>query len=184
MGSLRRLPPRRNRIHSGVCLVDKYRGAAPARLLFDGISSQDATQTVNALGSAMTCQLRVLDSDDSVSPHAASGWCIHCGVEVTELSTNKQHTLSFTRARSQQISSPASIIITRTPDLAALLRFLRPRRFFPALTATAFRFLTPTSPAKLSRDHMHSEGRMICRTSRHLIRRATSFLRPLHTSSG
>ena len=26
-------------------------------------------------------------------PHAASGWRIHCGVEVTELSTNKQHTL-------------------------------------------------------------------------------------------
>ena len=27
--------------------------------------------------------------------HAASGWRIHCGVEVTELSTNKQHTLSL-----------------------------------------------------------------------------------------
>jgi hypothetical protein len=27
-------------------------------------------------------------------PHAAIGWRIHCGVEVTELSTNKQHTLS------------------------------------------------------------------------------------------
>jgi hypothetical protein len=25
--------------------------------------------------------------------HSASGCCIHCGVEVTELSTNKQHTL-------------------------------------------------------------------------------------------
>ena len=29
------------------------------------------------------------------TPHAASGWRIHCGVEVTELSTNKQHTLSL-----------------------------------------------------------------------------------------
>ena len=28
-------------------------------------------------------------------PHAASGWRIHCGVEVTELSTNKQHSLSI-----------------------------------------------------------------------------------------
>jgi hypothetical protein len=27
-------------------------------------------------------------------PHAASGWRIHCGVEITELSTNKQHTHS------------------------------------------------------------------------------------------
>ena len=26
--------------------------------------------------------------------HAAFGWRIHCGVEVTELSTNKQHSLS------------------------------------------------------------------------------------------
>jgi hypothetical protein len=28
-------------------------------------------------------------------PQAAFGWRIHCGVEVTELSTNKQHTLSI-----------------------------------------------------------------------------------------
>ena len=28
-------------------------------------------------------------------PHAASGWRIHCGVEVTELSTNKQLSLSL-----------------------------------------------------------------------------------------
>jgi hypothetical protein len=28
------------------------------------------------------------------NPHAAFDWRIHCGVEVTELSTNKQHTLS------------------------------------------------------------------------------------------
>ncbi len=27
--------------------------------------------------------------------HAAFGWRIHCGVEVTEVSTNKQHTLSI-----------------------------------------------------------------------------------------
>ena len=100
----------------GVCLVDKYRGAAPARLLFDGISSQDATQTVNALGSAMTCQLRVLDSDDSVSPHAASGWCIHCGVEVTELSTNKQHTL---RARSSDHRRQARDRRCQAPTAAA-----------------------------------------------------------------
>ena len=26
--------------------------------------------------------------------HAVSGWRIHCGVGVTELSTNKQHSLS------------------------------------------------------------------------------------------
>ena len=30
--------------------------------------------------------------------HAASGWRIHCGVEITELSTNKQHTLSRTQS--------------------------------------------------------------------------------------
>ena len=32
-------------------------------------------------------------------PHAAFGWRIHCGVEVTELSTNKQHTLSQSCSR-------------------------------------------------------------------------------------
>jgi len=31
---------------------------------------------------------------DLSRPHAAFGWRIHCGVEVTEWSTNKQHTLS------------------------------------------------------------------------------------------
>jgi hypothetical protein len=31
----------------------------------------------------------------AVVKNAASGWRIHCGVEVTELSTNKQHTLSL-----------------------------------------------------------------------------------------
>ena len=33
---------------------------------------------------------RLYNKDD-----AASDWRIHCGVEVTELSTNKQHTLSL-----------------------------------------------------------------------------------------
>jgi hypothetical protein len=28
--------------------------------------------------------------------NAASGWRIHCGIEVTELSTNKQHTHTHT----------------------------------------------------------------------------------------
>jgi hypothetical protein len=31
-------------------------------------------------------------------PHAASGWRIHCGVEVTELNTNKQHSLLVRKA--------------------------------------------------------------------------------------
>ena len=39
------------------------RCALPARLLLDGISSQNVSQTVNGRGAArMTCQLRVLDS--------------------------------------------------------------------------------------------------------------------------
>ena len=41
-------------------------------------------------------------------------------------------------------------------------------------------------PARLSArpGHMHSEGRIICRASRHLIRRVVSFDRPIHPSSG
>jgi hypothetical protein len=38
---------------------------------------------------------------DISPPHAASGWRIHCGVEVTELSTHKQHTLSRASVRSK-----------------------------------------------------------------------------------
>ena len=33
--------------------------------------------------------------------HPASGWHIHCGVEVTEWRTNKQHTLSVSRKESR-----------------------------------------------------------------------------------
>ena len=36
----------------------------------------------------------ILTHKHHTHPHAASGWRIHCGVEVTELSTNKQHSLS------------------------------------------------------------------------------------------
>jgi hypothetical protein len=35
------------------------------------------------------------ESSIMTGTHAASGWRIHCGVEVTELSTNKQHSLSL-----------------------------------------------------------------------------------------
>jgi hypothetical protein len=37
----------------------------------------------------------ILTHKHHTHPHAASGWRIHCGVEVTELSTNKQHSLSL-----------------------------------------------------------------------------------------
>ncbi len=37
--------------------------------------------------------------------HAASGWRIQCGVEVTELSTNKQHTLSLCRQLTLEVLS-------------------------------------------------------------------------------
>jgi hypothetical protein len=35
---------------------------------------------------------------DAQEPPRGFGWRIHCGVEVTVLSTNKQHTLSLTAA--------------------------------------------------------------------------------------
>jgi hypothetical protein len=37
----------------------------------------------------------ILTHKHHTHPHAASGWRIHCGVEVTELSTNKQLSLSL-----------------------------------------------------------------------------------------
>ena len=38
------------------------------------------------------------------TPHAASGWRIYCGVEVTELSTNKQLSLSLLFSLSLSVS--------------------------------------------------------------------------------
>jgi hypothetical protein len=37
-------------------------------------------------------------------PHAASAWCIHCGVEVTQLSTNKQLSLSSFEVTTEEIA--------------------------------------------------------------------------------
>jgi hypothetical protein len=47
----------------------------------------------------------ILTHKHHTHPHAASGWRIHCGVEVTELSTNKQHTLSILNKQSLFISA-------------------------------------------------------------------------------
>ncbi len=53
-------------------------------------------------------------------PHAASGWRIHCGVEVTELSTNKQHSLwnYSTSPEVQTDAKPRVVKNQRTPNKA------------------------------------------------------------------
>jgi hypothetical protein len=49
--------------------------------------------------------------------HPASGWRIHCGVEVTELSTNKQHTLSQNHQCSDSLSNDHLILnLTKEPQ--------------------------------------------------------------------
>jgi hypothetical protein len=50
--------------------------------------------------------------------HAAHGWRIHCGVEVTELSTNKQHTLSLTNKvrKDATIVKTANLYLMSTSD--------------------------------------------------------------------
>jgi hypothetical protein len=51
-----------------------------------------------------------------ISNHAASGWRIHCGVEVTESSTNKQHTLSrLTRGTGGAGAAVAALVSDETP---------------------------------------------------------------------
>jgi hypothetical protein len=54
----------------------------------------------------------ILTHKHHTHPHAASGWRIHCGVEVTGLSTNKQHSLSLEH-------HPALRAARRTQRLAA-----------------------------------------------------------------
>ena len=53
----------------------------------------------------------ILTHKHHTHPHAASGWRIHCGVEVTELSTNKQHTFSpsVRVATQEQIHEPVEL---------------------------------------------------------------------------
>ncbi len=60
----------------------------------------------------------ILTHKHHTHPHAASGWRIHCGVEVTELSTNKQHSLSL---RTRSPVSAADIDGWRARELVALL---------------------------------------------------------------
>ena len=53
------------------------------------------------------------------NPHAASGWRIHCGVGVAELSTHKQHSLSSWEARVDQYMCKRSIIIWKNLGLSS-----------------------------------------------------------------
>ena len=56
--------------------------------------------------------------------------------------------------------------------------------FFDTLCTSCLRILAGRRAADPGlKGHMHSEDRIICRVSRHLLRRATSFQRPLHTPS-
>jgi hypothetical protein len=53
-------------------------------------------------------------------PHAASGWRIHCGVEVTELSTNKQHSLRQGRhCHSHACTQLSSILLPLRSSVAS-----------------------------------------------------------------
>jgi hypothetical protein len=57
-------------------------------------NSNDRLQFLQSLLKRKTAPISDSALDNNHLNHAAHGWRIHCGVEVTELSTNKQHTLS------------------------------------------------------------------------------------------
>ena len=50
-------------------------------------------------GVEVVSESQIYKQTPNTQPHGF-GWRIHCGVEVTELSTNKQHTLSLVLTRS------------------------------------------------------------------------------------
>ena len=58
-----------------------------------GVSGRPARQNLACSWRSWGVKHGALHPQDKY-PNAASGWRIHCGVEVTELSTNKQHSLS------------------------------------------------------------------------------------------
>ena len=72
-------------------------------------AEQHAAMAVEPL--RLTCA----SSGADTAPHVAFGWRIHCGVEVTKLSTNKQHTLSAAAAAAIDASS-ASFVASRDRD--------------------------------------------------------------------
>jgi hypothetical protein len=70
--------------------------------------------------------------------HAASGWRIHCGVEVTELSTNNQHTLSvdgFGRRKQVLCASSRGDTFGEEPVVAASA-YRHPARYYVFLTCS------------------------------------------------
>ncbi len=73
--------------------------------------------------------------------HAAFGWRIHCGVEVTELSTNKQHSLSPIQTIPAPTDENWTKTITQTPSdvqsrrAPALINTCHDARFAPHVGA-------------------------------------------------
>jgi hypothetical protein len=57
----------------------------------------------------------------SCTTSRGSGWRIHCGVKVTELSTNKQHTHSLDKSRACNVEVPRT---ERTKNSRTLPKFL------------------------------------------------------------
>ncbi len=66
----------------------------PTAIAQHKMSSTCAYAKINTRELENTGQLSAADHSSTFRLCATSSWRIHCGVEVTELSTNKQHTLS------------------------------------------------------------------------------------------
>jgi len=80
--------------------------------------------------------------------HAASGWRIHCGVEVTELNTNKQHSLSlFNKTQSGPLEATSVIFkdwwTFTTPHTPLACRVLSTNPALPASSECWSVFLFP-----------------------------------------
>jgi hypothetical protein len=187
-------------MHSGVCLVDKNRRAALARLRLEGISSLDAASAAIGHGGARTA---AASSKQPLMVRTFLKVYMELGSYFNSARTNKRHHHHprpglFDQAGSSPVPAGSSFprlhpaigseeVEVRLRRFSPLFSgFLRPS---PVLLDTRCNSCSKGSPRRTPRGrprtkgHMHSEGRIICRASRHLLRRATSFQRPIPTPS-
>jgi hypothetical protein len=124
-------------VHSSgnLCVDEEYvkgeTGAQSTTYVNTRVDSPAGLLDLPVVGLQQLCKLSVCECVKDVGaqgketgvqmmqPHAAFGWRIHCGVEITELSTNKQHTHTLNIQSETQISL-RSLSVLRTGWVAMI----------------------------------------------------------------
>jgi hypothetical protein len=90
-----------------------------ASAIAQSMDALDRKQELRGLGPSYVFIPLVLGPLNSLKTSRGYGWRIHYGVEVTELSTNKQHTLSETQQRQERDATTGTDIPCRRLEARA-----------------------------------------------------------------